>query len=127
MNRRVYLESFKNTGRTPRKWKEQDLMKIIPKGRSTVLDIGARDGYLSRLLTSYFDTVTSLNLERPSFDIARVLPVKGDITELEYQDNHFDTVSCAKVLEHIPPGLLAKACSEVTRIARFDVVIGDSV
>ncbi len=39
-----------------------DLLRLVPRGRATVLDIGARDGHFSRLLTGYFDAVTALDL-----------------------------------------------------------------
>ena len=50
--------------------------------------------------------------------------VPGDVTKLEYPDNSFDVVLCAEVLEHIPPHLLAQACSEISRVAKHTVVIG---
>src|SRR5262249_46590485 len=43
-----------------------DLMNIIPKGHDSVLDVGARDGYLSRLLTGHFASVTAFDLKKPS-------------------------------------------------------------
>ena len=102
----------------------EDLLEIIPRGRSTVLDIGARDGYISGLLTRRFEAVTALDLEKPGFDIPRVRTVKGDVTDLEFPDDHFDAVFCSEVLEHIPPALLGRACSEIARVAKYDVVIG---
>jgi hypothetical protein len=101
-----------------------DLLAVLPKGHSTVLEIGARDGYISRILTNYFEEVTALDLEKPPFTIDRVHPVKGDVTHLEYPDNGFDVVFCTEVLEHIPPSLLATACAEIARVARHSAVIG---
>ena len=60
--------------------RQEDLIRLIeslPKGLKSVLDIGARDGYYSRLLTKYFDSVTSLDIERPDFKIDRVITVDG--------------------------------------------------
>src|SRR5262245_44991856 len=54
-----------------------DLMNIIPKGQASVLDVGARDGYLSRLLTEHFASVTALDLEKPSIAHDRVTCVEG--------------------------------------------------
>lgn len=100
----------------------RDLLAMIPKNLSTVLDIGARDGHFSKLLTDHFESVTALDLTMPQFSFDRVQPVQGDITKLQFPDNHFDVVFCAEVLEHIPG--LEKACSEITRVARRAVVIG---
>jgi hypothetical protein len=43
----------------------RDLMAIVPKNLSTVLDIGARDGHFSRLLREHFESVTALDLTMP--------------------------------------------------------------
>jgi 2-polyprenyl-3-methyl-5-hydroxy-6-metoxy-1,4-benzoquinol methylase len=101
-----------------------NLLAIIPKGYSSVLDVGARDGYISNLLASHFASVTALDLEEPQVSNDKVLAVKGDITHLEYPDNAFDVVICTEVLEHIPPQLLARACSELGRVAKYGIVVG---
>ena len=99
-----------------------DLLRLLPRGRKSVLDIGARDGYFSRLLTDYFDEVTALDLEKPPFEYPRVTTVAGDITNLPFPNASFDCVFCAEVLEHIPA--LEKACLEVARVAGHEIVIG---
>lgn len=101
-----------------------DLVKILPRGRQTVLDIGARDGYISRLLADHFSRVTALDLEKLPFGFAGVEPVQGDVTCLAFPDYSFDVVCCLEVLEHIPLPILQKACSEITRVARNEVIIG---
>jgi SAM-dependent methyltransferase len=100
----------------------RDLLEIVPKNLSTVLDVGTRDGHFSRLLTEYFESVTALDLTMPQFQFERVLPAQGDVTKLQFPDKHFDVVFCAEVLEHIPA--LEKACSEISRVARHAIVIG---
>ena len=102
----------------------QDLMRIVPKGRFSALDIGARDGYISRKLTEYFSKVTALDLEAPKFQIKNVTTIRGDVTHLDLADSSFDVVLCAEVLEHIPPAHLLKACDEIGRVAKYEVVIG---
>ena len=101
-----------------------DLMRIVPKGRATVLEIGARDGYISRLLTDSFEIVTALDLRKPQFDIPRVITTAGDVTQLDYSEGQFDVVMCTEVLEHIPSPSLEKACQEIARVARYEVVVG---
>jgi SAM-dependent methyltransferase len=100
----------------------RDLLAIVPKSLSTVLDIGARDGHFSQLLTEHFESVTALDLTMPQFDFNRVRPAQGDVTKLPFPDDNFDVVFCAEVLEHVPA--LQKACSEIERVARHAVVIG---
>jgi SAM-dependent methyltransferase len=100
----------------------QDLMDIVPKNLSTVLDIGARDGHFSQLLTNHFESVTAVDLTLPQFDFDRVRAVQGNVTMLQFPDNSFDVVFCTEVLEHVPA--LRKACSEIVRVARHAIVIG---
>jgi len=104
------------------KARSADLLRLVPRGTKSVLDIGARDGHFSRLLTEYFDQVTALDLERPNFEYPRVTTVAGDISKLQFPDASFDCVFCAEVLEHIPA--LEQACRELTRVARLEIVVG---
>jgi ubiquinone/menaquinone biosynthesis C-methylase UbiE len=99
-----------------------DLMRILPKDGKTVLDVGALWGYCSELLTQYFESVTALDLDQPTWEFPGVVTVQGDITQLQFGDNSFDCVFCAEVLEHITQ--LEKAASELVRVARKYVVIG---
>ena len=98
------------------------IFRLLPHGRKSVLEIGARDGYISRLLAERFDEVTALDLEKPTFQFPRVTTVAGDVTRLQFPDNAFDCVLCTEVLEHIPA--LQQACHELVRVARHEIVIG---
>lgn len=111
-----YRESDQEKARTA------DLVRLLPRGRRSVLDIGARDGYFSQLLTEYLDEVTALDLEKPDFSFPRVTTVAGDATNLQFADDSFDCVFCAEVLEHIPD--VAQACREIARVARHEILIG---
>jgi SAM-dependent methyltransferase len=114
------IEEYRNS--PTEKARTKDLLDLIPRNLSSVLDVGARDGHFSRLLTQYFESVTALDLTLPQFQIDRVLPVQGDVTNLQFPDRYFDVVFCAEVLEHIPA--LEKACSEISRVASHAIVIG---
>jgi SAM-dependent methyltransferase len=99
-----------------------DLLNLLPRGQATVLEIGARDGYHSRVLRSYFGSVIALDLQRPRFSIAGVINVQGDVTSLPFRDRTFDCVLCAEVLEHVPA--LRRAATEITRVTRHHALIG---
>lgn len=99
-----------------------DLIRLIPVGRRSILDIGARDGFFSAILTKHFSEVTALDLEKPPFTIPGVTTVAGDATRLQFPDDSFDCVFCAEVLEHIPDA--ATACREIVRVARHEIIIG---
>ena len=101
-----------------------DLMELLPSNIETVLDIGARDGFISKLLAERLYRVTALDLEQPSIDHDRIYCVKGDVTTLGFPDGSFDLVFCAEVLEHIPTKLLGKACNELSRVSNRYVLIG---
>lgn len=103
----------------------RDLISLIQDEKGgTIIDIGARDGYLSKLLADYFESVTALDIVKPSIEHEKVICVQGDATDLAFPNNAFDVVFCAEVLEHIPPQLLQKACAELERIAKQFILIG---
>ncbi|MDP2881172.1 MAG: class I SAM-dependent methyltransferase [Azonexus sp.] len=101
-----------------------DLFTLLPATGVRALDIGARDCYLAKILVERFERVVALDLERPQVEHPAIDPVAGSVTCLPFEDNQFDAVLCAEVLEHIPEHLLATACSEISRVARGQVVIG---
>lgn len=112
--------------RSPREQERtRDLLKTIAElDGHCALDVGARDGHFSRLLSATFPRVTALDVERPQFDHPGVSCVKGDITQLEFANATFDLVLCTEVLEHIPPQLLGVACSELARVTRRHLIVG---
>ena len=101
----------------------EDIFNLMPVGES-VLDVGARDGYISTRLADRFESVTAMDLQAPSIDDERVYCAKGDVTKLSFPADFFDVVLCAEVLEHISPELLGEACSELARVAKRYVLIG---
>jgi hypothetical protein len=102
-----------------------NLMALIPNiGGATALDVGARDGFLSKELTHFFDSVTAIDLNLPDIQHDKIQCKKGDITQLEFLDNAFDLILCAEVLEHIPTTLLRKACDELCRVTKEYLIIG---
>jgi len=105
----------------------KSLMELLPSRGPRVLDVGARDGYVSKLLAERFDEVVALDVQCPVIDHARVRPVKGDVTALDFPEGYFDATLCAEVLEHIPPRLLPVACREIMRVSAGAIVVGVSI
>ena len=99
------------------------LMRLLPPG-GRVLEIGARDGYITRLLADRYEEVVALDLTEPTIEAPRVDCVAGDVRSLDFPPGHFDVVLCSEVLEHIPPQDLAQACRELARVTKSHVVIG---
>lgn len=101
-----------------------DLMAMLPESIGSALDIGARDGFISKLLADRIANVTALDLDLPVIADPRIQCLRGDITELTIADNSFDLVFCAEVLEHIPTQLLGTAAKELGRVAHQYLLIG---
>jgi SAM-dependent methyltransferase len=111
----------------PEKKRTEDLMRLvrlISKKEQSVLDIGARDGHFSLLMTEFYKSVTALDIKKPSIHHKNIDCVCGDITNLDFSDNSYDLVFCAEVLEHIPSHLLGKACFELSRVSKEFLLIG---
>lgn len=87
-----------------------------------MLEIGARDGYLSRRLAEHFTEITALDLEKPEWEFPGVTPVAGDVTGLQFPDDAFDCALCTEVLE--PISALEQACRELVRLTRHEILIG---
>lgn len=101
-----------------------DMMALVPEAGTAALDIGARDGFFSRLLAERFDHVEALDLEQPVITHPRITCVQGNATALQFPDGAFDLVFCAEVLEQIPTPGLEQGCRELARVASADLVIG---
>lgn len=97
-------------------------MRILPQRGRSVLEIGARDGHITRLLANRYSKVTALDLEKPDFDIPGVESVQGDVTRLDFPDDCFDCVVCTEVLEHIVQ--VQRAADEISRVAECEIVVG---
>ena len=100
------------------------LQSLFPSERGSAIDIGARDGYISKVLARIFGRVVALDLTMPDVVGENITCVEGNVLDLPLEDNTFDLVLCAEVLEHIPPAQLPRACDELTRIAKGHVLIG---
>ena len=101
-----------------------DLVALVPRPGRRALDVGARDGRVSRLLARHFDTVVALDLRAPDICHPGIVCLAGDATDLDHPDADFDLVVCSEVLEHIPPAKLPSACLELTRVAARHLLIG---
>lgn len=101
-----------------------DLLSLIPEGVTSALDVGSRDGHITRLLANRISQVTALDLELPVIVDPRIHCVAGNAAAMAFPDRSFDLVFCAEVLEHIPEPALEAACREIARVSRRHVIIG---
>lgn len=100
----------------------RDLLALVPSGVGKALDVGARDGFITRLIADRAQRVTGLDLSLPAIDDPRIDCVAGDVTALAYPDRSFDLVVCSEVLEHVVP--LQQACAELARVSARHLIIG---
>lgn len=116
------LQAYRSS--THEQHRAADISRLIPEHGETALDVGAREGFFSKMLAQRFDHVIALDLEQPRIVDDRIECVQGDVTALGYADGAFDFVLCSEVLEHVPTPRLKKACSELARVSRRFLVIG---
>jgi SAM-dependent methyltransferase len=111
------LEQYRQSAKE--RERENSLMSLVGHGK-TALDIGALEGYYSRLLQIRYERVTALDLEEPK--VPGCENVAGSVENLQFADRSFDLVFCSEVLEHVPN--FRAAAREIARVARERVVIG---
>lgn len=100
----------------------KSIIELLPRNRRSVLEIGARDGFITRALVPNFETVIALDLKLPSWSMERVAPAQGDVQHLDFSDKSFDCVVCTEVLEHVQDPVAA--ARELLRVARHEILIG---
>lgn len=99
-----------------------DLLRLFPGTASEVLEIGARDGMITALLAQRYPRVIALDLEKPTFQIARCEPVQGNVCALDFPNASMDFILCTEVLEHVPD--LVQACRELERVTKRFLLVG---
>lgn len=102
----------------------ESLMSMLPSDRRSVLDIGARDGFITAKIAQRGHGVTALDLTRPNITAPGIRCVQGNAACLPFKDGTFDLVFCAEVLEHIPSPALEAAGREMVRVSRSQLLVG---
>jgi SAM-dependent methyltransferase len=97
------------------------VLSMLPANMSSILEIGARYGVMTRKLAQRFPAVTALDLCKPPFEIEHVSTVAGNVEALQFDPNTFDCVICTEVLEHVPG--VAAAASEIARVSHQYVLV----
>jgi len=99
-------DRFKSSGAIQSHYFHQDLWAsrlIYEKGTKSHVDIGSRlDGFVANILT--FCKVKYVDIRRMESAVIGLDFVQGSITNLPFEDNSIDSLSCLHVLEHIGLG-----------------------
>lgn len=97
-------------------WHQIDeVLELNPKN---VLEIGVGNRTVSNYLKNK-------NIDLTTLDIDRELEpdIVGNILALPLQDNSFDVILCAEVLEHLPFDNFEQALRELRRVAKRHIVL----
>jgi len=97
-------------------WHQIDeVLRLKPKN---ILEIGVGTGMVSNYLKEQDIEIKTLD-----FDSERKPDLVGSVDDIPFNDNSFDLVLCAEVLEHLPFDKFEKSLKELKRISRRSVVL----
>lgn len=106
------------------------LFELLDRGHpASVLDAGCGEGFVLKYLKKHRPDVSLTGIDRNAEAVAyaqKVLQVDanfhvGDLYDLPFADDSFDTVLCSEVLEHLDQP--ERAVEELKRVARSHVLI----
>lgn len=113
-----YRRQYMTLPRIITHWHQADAVAQFSKNDGKVLEIGPGAGHTTWLLRNWGIDVTTLD-----FDKSVKPDIVGDVTNMPCENNSFDCILAAEVLEHIPYVEFGKALSELRRICRGHVII----
>ncbi len=88
---------------------------------NTVLDVGCGNGYLANTVyDKYKVEVCGIDIIVPTQN-DNVRFIKGEIENIPFEDNSFDTVLSTHTLEHIPD--IMRAVKEIRRVAKKRIIL----
>ncbi|MEK7178086.1 MAG: methyltransferase domain-containing protein [Patescibacteria group bacterium] len=111
-----FSKEYNDSGRWASYWYQiKEVLELNPKN---VLVVGKGDGLVPAYLKMQgLDIVTLDNDKSLGPDI------KASVLNMPVDDNNFDAVICAQVLEHLPYEDFGRALSEIKRVAKSGAVI----
>lgn len=97
---------------SPERGREYLKMLGLYDRKGYILDIGCRDGSISRIFNNTLGNVVGIDIEIPKEREKSIPLVKGDGCNLPFSNNSFNLIVCLNVIEHVPkPQLLLKECA----------------
>jgi len=113
-----YRRRYMSLPRMITHWHQANAVCEHTRQGGSVLEVGPGSGHTTWLLRQWGMKVTTLD-----FDEAVGPNVVGDVTRIPCDDDAFDCVIAAEVLEHIPFDEFGKALAELGRVCRGHIVV----
>jgi ubiquinone/menaquinone biosynthesis C-methylase UbiE len=96
----------------------QQIESIIQTKPETILEIGVGNKTVSNYLKQSGYSITTCDFDR------ELLPdIVGDVRELPFENNSFDTIAACEILEHLPFSDFEKTLEELKRVSKKHVVL----
>ena len=104
----------------PDRWASywHQINEVIKTKPTNLLIVGKGDGIVESILKRYIHEVKTLDVDEklmPDFVVS--------VEKMPFQDNYFDTILCAEVLEHLPFNKMGDSLKEIRRICNRNVII----
>lgn len=116
MNGKYGFGKYSNSERWSSYWHQ--INEVLSLRPGNVLVVGKGDGVVSDVLKKYIEKVKTMDINTElSPDIV------GSIESAPIEDNSFDAVLCAEVLEHLPFEEFGGSLTELRRISGKNVII----
>lgn len=116
MNLKYSFEKYVYPARWMSYWHQ--IREILVLAPHTVLEIGVGDGTVFNYLKAQGIDIVSLDNED-----ALKPDIIADVLKMPFEENSFDAVLCAEVLEHLPFKEFERALTELKRVAKKYVVL----
>lgn len=107
---------YDDRGRWTSYWHQiNEVLELKPE---SVLEVGVGNRTVSGCLKKH-----GLNVRILDVDKDRKPDIIGSVEEMPFQNDFFDLILCAEVLEHLPFGKFEKCLGELKRVSRKNVVL----
>ncbi|WDU52217.1 methyltransferase domain-containing protein [Taylorella equigenitalis] len=95
--------------------------KFIPSDVKTILDAGCGNGAISNYLNGY--DITGMDRSPEALKYVTNKTVEGSLDSIPFEDNAFDLIICADVLEHLSEEVFEKTIKEFKRVSKKYILI----
>lgn len=105
----------------------KEIIEIIRSDVRSILDVGCGNGTfvntLNSALPDKFDKTVGLDSSKEALKYVKTEKINGSITNLPFEDNSYDLVTCLEILEHLPQEDFKKGILELQRVSKKYIII----